>query len=143
MQISSDNIKFEGVPREVAIMSTLIKEGIDEDEDEIEEREFPIPKVESDVLQKVIDFCTLYQKEPMKKIETPHIGDTLESIFDSAQYAGFCKDWELEDFFAMQATANFMNIEPLTIMICIALDNLHLKDKTIAEFRQIFKFPAD
>ena len=68
MQISSDNIKFEGVPREVAIMSTLIKEGIDEDEDEIEEREFPIAKVESDVLQRVIDFCTLHQKEPMKKI---------------------------------------------------------------------------
>ena len=143
MQISSDNIKFEGVPREVAMMSTLIKEGIDEDEDEIAEKEFPIPKVESDVLQKVIDFCTLYQKEPMKMIETPLIGDTLETIFDSPQYAGFCKGWELEDFFAMHAAANYMNIEPLITWVCITLDNLHLKGKTPAELRQIFKLPAE
>ena len=60
-------------------MSKLIKEGIDEDEDEIKEREFSIIKVESDILQKVIGFCTLYQKEPMKKIETPLIADQLET----------------------------------------------------------------
>mmetsp|Transcript_5396 Transcript_5396/g.8015 ORF Transcript_5396/g.8015 Transcript_5396/m.8015 type:complete len:159 (-) Transcript_5396:165-641(-) len=141
--ISSDNVKFLDVPREVAIMSTLIKEGIDEDEDEIAEKEFPIPKVESDVLRKVIDFCTLYQKEPMKKIETPLIGDTLETIFDSPQYASFCKGWELEDFFSMHAAANYMNIEPLITWVCISLDNLHLKGKTPAELRQIFMLPAE
>ena len=93
-------MKCEGVPRK------LSKEGIDEDEDEIEEREFPIIKVESDVLKKTIDFCTLYQKEPMKKIETPLLGDTLDTIFDSPRYAGFCKGWELTDFLVMHAAAN-------------------------------------
>ena len=124
-------------------MSTFIKEGIDGDEDEIEEREFPIPKVESDVLKKVIAFCKLYQKKPMRKIETPLIGNTLETIFDSPQYANFCKGWELEDFFDMHAAANYMNIDPLITWVCIALDNLHLKGKTPAELRQIFKFPAE
>ena len=73
------------------------------------EREFSISKVVgSDVRQRVIDFCTLHQKEPMKKIEIPLLGDTPETIFDSPQYAGFCKGWELEDFSTMHNAANYM-----------------------------------
>ncbi len=94
-------------------MTDLIDADADEDEDEIEEREFPIHKIESDVLKKVIDICTLHQKELMKKIKTQLIEYALETIFDSPQYADFCKGWELEDFFAMHAAANYVNIEAL------------------------------
>ena len=121
-------------------MSKLIKEGIDEDEDETEEREF---RVTGNILEMIIKYCGHYQQEEkmkMKKIETPLIGDTLETILDSAWYADFCTKLEFEDFFKMQAAANYMNIKPLWIMICIALDNLHLKGKSPAELRKIFKF---
>ena len=43
----------------------------------------------------------------------------------------------------MHAAANYMNIDPLLTWVCIALDKLHLKGKTPAEPRQIFKLPVE
>lgn len=75
----------------------------------------------------------------MKKIETFLMGDTLETIFDFPWYEDFCKDWEHEDFFAMHAAANHMNITSLSIRVCIALDTLDLKENTVTEIGQVFK----
>ena len=124
-------------------MSKLIKEGIDEDEDETEEREFRMINVTGNILEMIIKYGGHYQQEEkmkMKKIETPLIGDTLDTILDSAWYADFCTKLEFEDFFEMQAAANYMNIKPLWFMTCIALDKFHLRGNTPAAIRQIFKF---
>jgi S-phase kinase-associated protein 1 len=53
----------------IAKMSELVKTMIDEDQDEEEAQEIPLPNVKSSVLAKVIEFAQHYKTEPMTEFE--------------------------------------------------------------------------
>lgn len=53
----------------IAKMSELVKTMIDEDQDEEDAQEIPLPNVKSPILAKVIEFCQHYKTEPMNEIE--------------------------------------------------------------------------
>ena len=57
------------MPRNVAIMSGLIKEMIPEDEEE--EADLPLPNVKKEILERVIEFLKHHENDPMPKIEKP------------------------------------------------------------------------
>jgi S-phase kinase-associated protein 1 len=50
-------------------MSELVKTMIDEDQDEEEAQEIPLPNVKSAILAKVIEFCQHHKIEQMNEIE--------------------------------------------------------------------------
>jgi S-phase kinase-associated protein 1 len=50
-------------------MSELVKTMIDEDQDEEEAQEIPLPNVKASILTKVIEFAQHYRTEPMTEIE--------------------------------------------------------------------------
>ena len=62
--VTSDSEKFE-VPIEIAIMSKLLKEMVDQTE---EAQEIPIPDVSTPILSKVIEFLKNYKVQPMNEI---------------------------------------------------------------------------
>ncbi len=69
MQVSKEGDTFE-VPVEIAKLSTLVMttlgEGDDDDADEDDIVEIPLPNVKATVLAKVIEYCTHYKDEPSK-----------------------------------------------------------------------------
>lgn len=66
--VSQEGESFD-VPLSVAKMSELVKTMIDEDIDEEEAQEIPLPNVKSSILAKVIEFATHYGVEQMTEIE--------------------------------------------------------------------------
>lgn len=66
--VSQEGESFD-VPLHVARMSELVKTMIDEDQDEEEAQEIPLPNVKSAILAKVIEFANHYRQEPMSDIE--------------------------------------------------------------------------
>jgi S-phase kinase-associated protein 1 len=67
--ISQESESFE-VPLSVAMMSELVKQIIDvEQVNEDEKQEIPLPNVKSSILAKVIEFTNHYKTEPMTEIE--------------------------------------------------------------------------
>jgi SCF ubiquitin ligase, SKP1 component len=122
-------------------MSAVIAGQINDDDDDNEiENEFPCPKVSGDILQKVVDYCTHYQEEPMEKIETPLQGETIDAIVRPEWYVRYC-EVDREIMFQLVAAANFLNIKPLLDLTCLAV-SVSIKGKTVEELREIFHLPA-
>ena len=66
--VSQEGESFD-VPLGVAKMSELVKTMIDEEQDDDEAQEIPLPNVKSTILAKVIEFCQYYRSTPMNEIE--------------------------------------------------------------------------
>ncbi len=66
--ISQEGESFD-VALDVAKMSELAKSMIDDDQDENEAQEIPLPNVKSSILAKVIEFCQQHKTNPMEEIE--------------------------------------------------------------------------
>lgn len=66
--VSQEGESFD-VPLSVARMSELVKTMIDEEQDEDEAQEIPLPNVKSNILAKVIEFAQHYRGETMNEIE--------------------------------------------------------------------------
>ena len=121
-------------------MSELVKTMLDEDADEEEAQEVPLPNVKSAVLTKVIEFCRHHQEEPMTEIEKP-----LKSanMFEVVQqwYANFV-DIEQEVLFELILAANYMDVKPLLDLTCATVASM-IKGKTPEEIRQQFNIVND
>ena len=78
--VSQEGESFE-VSLENAKMSELVKTMIDEEQDDDEAQEIPLPNVKSAILAKVIEFIQRHKTEPMSEIEKV----SFFSIFNLAQ----------------------------------------------------------
>jgi S-phase kinase-associated protein 1 len=70
--VSQEGESFD-VPLPVAKMSELVKTMIDEEQEDDEAQEIPLPNVKSTILAKVIEFCQYYRSNPMNEIEKVHV----------------------------------------------------------------------
>lgn len=70
--VSQEGESFD-VPVGVGRMSELVKMMIDDDQDDEESQEIPLPNVKSAILAKVIEYCQHYKTEPMTEIEKVQI----------------------------------------------------------------------
>lgn len=142
-QISKEGDAFP-VPAKVARMSELVKETLGDDDDEEAEdqtREIPLPNVSTDVLKKVIEFCSHYQlEEEMTPIQTPLRSPKLDELVQE-WYAGFVHV-PRNMLFDLVAAANFMDIKPLLDLTCLAVSIL-IKGKSATELREMFNLSAD
>ena len=102
--------------------------------DEGEVSDIPLPNVRTEVLQKVIEFCTHYRDDPMKTIEKPLKSFNMEELV-GPWYANFVKDLEKEMLHQLMLAANFMSIEPLVSLTCAFVASL-LKGKNPEEVRE-------
>ena len=124
----------------MAIMSTLLKETIGDDEDDETPTTIPLPNVSSDVLHKVISFCDHHQTEPMTPITTPLRSDVLKDLVQE-WYASFV-DVNKEMLFGLVAAANYLDIKQLLDLTCLAVSIL-IKGKSAQELRDMFNISAE
>jgi S-phase kinase-associated protein 1 len=66
--VSQEGESFD-VALSVGKMSELVKTMIDEEQEDDETQEIPLPNVKSAILAKVIEFAQHYKNEPMSEIE--------------------------------------------------------------------------
>lgn len=76
--VSQEGESFD-VPLGVGKMSELVKTMIDDEQDEEEAQEIPLPNVKSAILAKVIEFAQHYKMEPMNEIEK--VKSVLDCIY--------------------------------------------------------------
>ncbi|KAL9188106.1 hypothetical protein ACHAXT_006484 [Thalassiosira profunda] len=125
---------------EVARMSELVKGMLEEDVDDEDVTEIPLPNVKAAVLRKVIEFCQHHRSEPMTEIEKP---------LKSAQMAEVVQKW-YADFvnveqvllFELILAANYMDIKPLLDLTCATVASM-IKGKTPEEIRKTFNIAND
>jgi len=94
--------------------------------------------VTSEVLDKVIEFCTHYQGEKMNEIGTFPDKEELQ-LTDLVQewYANFVSSLESRVLFQLLISANFLNIPPLLDLCCLAVAKfIHRKSED--DIRGIF-----
>lgn len=144
-QISAEDEKIT-VPLNVAKMSKMVCDSMGEEEDEITDQEFPIPKVSTDVLNRVVEYCTHYQTvEKMNKITLPFEDDddTVLKIVKQQWYADFVKNENDEDFKTnnkLISASNFMNISPLLDLACLS-ESVYIKGFSAEKLRELYNLP--
>lgn len=182
--LSNENDIFP-VSRVVANMSGMIKSFIEVDDDDDDDNneddyksgchtnktkketknsiQIPLPKVRSEVLMKVVEFCNHYVSiAPMTNVQRPLKSDTIADMFDSTCYDRnnknknrntnkFYSDLmmglgenimkpgtkEQSFLFELILAANYMDIPPLLDLTCGTVATM-MKNKKAEEIRTIF-----
>lgn len=135
---SKENDSFT-VPFTIAKLSKLVENTVEEDDGDIE-IDIPLPNVRTDVLKKVIEYCTHYEEEAMTPIKVPLKSNKIDETVQE-WYAKFC-DVERAMLFELVTAANFMDIKPLLDLTCYAVAVL-IMGKSADEMRKIFNISAD
>jgi len=136
--VAADGHKVE-VPRNVAEMSVLIKEMLADDEDD-ETSEIPLPNVQKEVLEKVVEFCKHHVNDPMAEIEKPLKSNVMTDVVSDwdANYI----DVEQSTLFSIILAANYLDLPSLLDLACAKVASM-IKGKTPEEIRKyvIFSYP--
>ena len=119
-------------------MSSIISEMM-KDESDLN-LQIPLPNVRSDILIKVIDFCTHYKAEPMNEIEKPLKSGNMTEIVQP-WYSDFV-NVEHTALFEMILAANYMNIQPLLDLTSAAVAAI-VKGKNPEEIRKSYNITND
>lgn len=120
------------VPRNVAEMSVLIKEMLADDEDE-ESPEIPLPNVNKDILDKVIEFCKHHVNDPMPDIEKPLKSNIMSEVVPEWD-ANFI-EVEQSMLFAIILAANYLDLPNLLDLSCAKVASM-IKGKSPEEIRK-------
>ncbi|KAL7518812.1 hypothetical protein ACHAWX_003616 [Stephanocyclus meneghinianus] len=137
--ISKEGDTFS-VDIEVAKMSELVRGMLEEDADEEDTTEIPLPNVKAQVLKKVIEFCKHHKTEPMTEIEKPLKSAVMAEVVQK-WYADFV-NVEQVLLFELILAANYMDIKPLLDLTCATVASM-IKGKTPEEIRKTFNIAND
>ncbi|CAK4097631.1 unnamed protein product [Aphanomyces euteiches] len=120
--VSTEGESFK-VTYDVAVMSNLIKEQIEDISDVAQE--IPLPNVKTNVLVKIVEFINYHHANPMKEIPKPIKWD-LDFINTS-----------YEMIFELILAANYLNIKSLLELACARMSGV-MFGKTPEEIREMF-----
>ncbi|ODQ63444.1 E3 ubiquitin ligase SCF complex, Skp subunit [Nadsonia fulvescens var. elongata DSM 6958] len=137
--ISSDGQTFE-IDAKVAEKSVLIKNMMEDIGDEASS-EIPIPNVASNVLSKVIEYCTHHKDDPSLGDEETNPANKIKNIdIDEWDQKFLAVDQEM--LFEIILTANYLDIKPLLEAGCKTVANM-IKGKSPEEIRRTFNIQND
>lgn len=101
----------------------------------------PVPNVRSQILAKVIEFCSHHLVEPMAEIEKPLRSANMSEVVNE-WYANFAKNTEQQHLFDLVLAANYLDIKPLLDLTCATVAS-HIKGKNPDEIRRQFNIVND
>ena len=121
--VAADGYRVE-VPRNVAEMSALVKEMLDDEDGDNQNSEIPLPNVPKDILEKVVDFCKHCASDPMGEIEKPIKSHIMTDVV-SGWYAEYI-DVDQPTLFAIATAANYLDIPRLLSLASAKIASLIL-----------------
>merc|ERR1712032_1013520 len=138
LKLKSSHGEIFEVEPEVACMSTLIKNMVD---DSGTDEEIPLPNVKTAILSKVIDYCKYHKDKPPEEIQKPLKSTNLMecgvSEWDS-EYVNI----EQEVLFELILAANYLDIKSLLDLTCAKVASM-IKGKNTEEIRKQFNIVND
>ena len=96
--------------------------------------------INSEVLRKIVDYCTYYQTDPMREIPKPLKSSSLSDLVQ--QWYADLVAVESTDLYELITAANYLDIKPLLTLTCSAIAAL-IRGKTPAEIRAVFGLGND
>lgn len=133
---SKDGSKFP-ITREEGMVSVLIREIVEEDENE-EEKTIPIMLVDGNILEIIVEFIKYYNQNPLEDIQKPLVSDNMDENVNDIWYSQYINKYELEQIFELVNGANYMDIKPLLNLCCAKIASI-IKGNTPEDIRRIFK----
>jgi len=128
------------IPLEAAKVSTTIRNALNiddvDEEQDLDGENVLLTSIEEKVLHKVVEFCKYYHKEKMTPIENPIRSVEMTDLVQP-WYVDFCRLAEREMLQKLLTAANFLDIQPLLELACLAMALL-LRGKSKANIRQMF-----
>lgn len=134
--LSQDGKDFK-IILEVARMSETIKNLI---EDSGIDNPIPLPNVSSDILEKVVTYCTYHHAHPVAVVSEEN-KDEKRTDDIGAWDAEFCKI-DQKTLFDLILAANYLDIKDLLDLTCKTVANM-IKGKTPEEIRKTFNIKND
>jgi S-phase kinase-associated protein 1 len=135
--VSRDGVSFT-VSKNVANTLDLIKSMLIEEENEVE---IPLPNVDGKTLEKVIQYCEHYLKEPMTVLEKPLKSANLTKIVQEF-YADYIINITDEELLLLCEAANYLDNKQLLDLCCAQIASF-IKGKTVEEIREKFGIVND
>ncbi len=122
-------------------MSDLVRSLLeDQDPDDDNNYDVPVPNVSTDTLKQVIDFLNRHAASPMVAIEKPLKSSELADLV--GDYAKVVNDITQEQLFELIKAANYMDIRPLLDLGCAKVATM-IRGKTPEEIRKSFNIVND
>lgn len=114
-------------------LSELIRTAMDE----TEANEMPIPMVEKEMLDKIIEFCTYYHKNPMKEIPKPLPFLEFDEIVERWYFEFITTRFQsIQDLYDLIKATDYMMIQPLQELACARIASM-VRKKEPAEIKKI------
>jgi len=136
---SSDGVK-KLVERDVAERSVLIKNMMEDLGDS--SGTIPIPNVTSNVLNKVIEWCTHHRNDPLPAADDDVDTRTSKKSTEIDEWDQKFMQVDQEMLFEIILAANYLDIKPLLDVGCKTVANM-IKGKTPEEIRKTFNIQND
>jgi len=136
--ISCDGDKTK-VSKDVAYMSALIKTILADDSYD-ESLEIPLPNVNKETLNRVIEFCLHHVNNPMAEVKKPLTSSDMIDIVSKwdAEYVNV----ELSILYSTMSAASYLDIPSLLDLCCIKIASM-IRGKSPAEIKSIFNIVDD
>ena len=140
VQLKSKDDKVFNVDKDVACMSTTIKNLIEDIDELDDETAIPVPNVSGAILEKVVQYCEYHQANPVPAIEdNNHEEKRTDDIIPWD--AEFCQV-DQSTLFELILAANFLDIKALLDLTCKTVANM-IKGKSPEEIRKLFNIKND
>jgi len=136
---SSDHVEIT-VDRQVAERSILIKNLLEDIGDQTVDEAVPIPNVNEQVLNKVIEWCTHHKGDPPSSTEDD--ADSRKKTTDIDEWDQKFMQVDQEMLFEIILAANYLDIKALLDVGCKTVANM-IKGKSPEEIRKTFNIQND
>ena len=144
--VTQENEEFE-VNEDIVSLSTFIRSMVGNEERQEQEEErgmkkrIPLENVSSCVLEKVIEFMTMFHQTKMNEVPKPLPTNNL-SLYVQTEFVTFINSTKLDVLMKLITAANYLDIKPLLELGCTKVACM-IKGKSPEVIRETFGMVQD
>lgn len=144
--VTQENEEFE-VNDDIVSLSTFIRsmvgneEGQEQEEERGTKKKISLEIVSSRVLEKVIEFMTMFHKTKMNEVPKPLPTNNL-SLYVQTEFVTFINSMKLDVLMKLITAANYLDIKPLLELGCTKVACM-IKGKSPEVIRETFGIVQD
>ena len=136
LRITTQDDHLVEVDYEDLRLSELIKTIVGTQEENEGPIEFPLPNVDKDILEEIIEFGKHYRTQPLPKIHKPLPPIDFKDVIDDWYYRYICDFEVVHGLYPLLKAVNYMDIQPIQDLACARIASL-IRGKEPSEIKRI------